>query len=174
MRADLPTPQACHHSISKASLPRCTFTACKDADPAAALASSGEALGREDTAAAKAASRGPSCGCTEERRQAYSTQQADALQVHEACADCITWPRGSLGLPRGGFMKLASRFRSEPYSFTEGLFFGAFFFLAPFFCLAPFCFSAGKKERKKRGDAYGERAGPQAPKGVLGCNTLKP
>ena len=50
-----------------------------------------------------------------------------------------------------------------------------FFFLAPFFFFfAPFCFSAGKKERKKRGDAYGERAGPQAPKGVLGCNTLKP
>ena len=49
----------------------------------------------------------------------------------------------------------------------EGLFFGALF-------LAPFCFSPGKKERQKRGDAYVERAGPQAPKGVLGCNTLKP
>ena len=49
------------------------------------------------------------------------------------------------------------------------------YFSAPFFLfLAPFCFSAGKKERKKRGDAYVERAGPQAPKGVPGCNTLKP
>ena len=42
--------------------------------------------------------------------------------------------------------------------------------LAPFF-LALFCFSAGKKERS---DAYVERAGPQALKGVLGCKTLKP
>ena len=52
---------------------------------------------------------------------------------------------------------------------TEGLLFGALFFCA--FFLAPFCFNAGKKERS---DAYVERAGPQAPKGVLGCNTLSP
>ena len=58
-------------------------------------------------------------------------------------------------------------------TYLEGLFFGAFFFWRLFF-LAPFCFSSGKKERKKRGDAYVERAGPQALKGVLGCNTLKP
>ena len=47
---------------------------------------------------------------------------------------------------------------------TEGLFFGAFF-------LAHLCFRAGKKERS---DAYLEKAGPQAPKGVLGCNSMSP
>ena len=53
--------------------------------------------------------------------------------------------------------------------------FSAPFFLGRPFFLAPFCFSAGKRERKKeRSDAYVERAGPQAPKGVLGCNTLSP
>ena len=50
-----------------------------------------------------------------------------------------------------------------------------FFFFAPFFFWRPSVLAQErKKERKKRGDAYGERAGPQAPKGVLGCNTLKP
>ena len=52
----------------------------------------------------------------------------------------------------------------------DGLFFGAPFFLRPFFWVH-FCFSAGKKERS---NVYVERAGPQAPKGVLGCNTLSP
>ena len=57
----------------------------------------------------------------------------------------------------------------------EGLFFGALFFCALFFFWRPSVLAQErKKERKKRGDAYGERAGPQAPKGVLGCNTLKP
>ena len=60
----------------------------------------------------------------------------------------------------------------------EGLFFGAlffFFFGALFFFWRPSVLvQERKKERKKRGDAYGERAGPQAPKGVLDCNTLKP
>ena len=51
----------------------------------------------------------------------------------------------------------------------EGLFFGFFFFFL--FFLAPFCFSAGKKERSH---AYVERAGPQAPKGLLDCKTLSP
>ena len=60
-------------------------------------------------------------------------------------------------------------FRKLPRFISEGLFFGALFF-APFFWGGrP---SALGKERKKRGDAYVERAGPQAPKGVLGCNTL--
>ena len=50
-----------------------------------------------------------------------------------------------------------------------------FFFGALFFFWRPSVLAQErKKERKKRGDAYVERAGPQAPKGVLGCNTQKP
>ena len=79
--------------------------------------------------------------------------------------EILTGAHINLALPQVQLVS-RSRLRRQEYS-TEGLFFGALFF-------APFCFSAGKKERKKRGDAYVERAGPQAPKGVLGCNTLKP
>ena len=50
------------------------------------------------------------------------------------------------------------------------------YFSAPFFFFwRPSVLAQEReKERKKRGDAYVERAGPQAPKGMLGCNTLKP
>ena len=75
------------------------------------------------------------------------------------------WPKVLLllGVQKSAQVSLVRRaYFSAPFSF--------FWLPLFFFVLA----QERNKERKKRGDAYVERAGPQAPKGVLCCNTLKP
>ena len=82
--------------------------------------------------------------------------------LHSECPSLWVWPEAEQIWALVGSWKGGPVFRRP-------------FFWVPFFFWRPSVLAKeGRKERKKRGDAYVERAGPHAPKGVLGCNTLKP